>query len=90
MKAKSNLANLLILLILIGIFSLFITGIAFGGSWKWDNPFPTGEDLRDTWMSSGGEVFTVGENGSILHYNGSVWSSMKSGTTETLRGVWGS
>ncbi len=28
--------------------------------------------------------------GTILHYNGSTWSAMTSGTINTLRGVWGS
>ena len=45
-------------------------------------------------MVSGGvpasDVFAVGDGGTILHYNGSTWSSMTSGTTNYLRGVWGS
>jgi len=32
----------------------------------------------------------VGESGTILHYDGSSWTSMESGTTDTLRDVCGS
>ena len=35
-------------------------------------------------------MFAVGWNGTILHYDGSVWSAMSSGTINTLYGVWGS
>jgi hypothetical protein len=38
-------------------------------------------------------VFAVGDDGTIMHYNGSVWSSMPnpvSGTTIHLYGIWGS
>ena len=37
----------------------------------------------------GADVFIVGENGVILHYNGTAWSTMTSPTTLTLQGVWG-
>ena len=47
-----------------------------------------GERIRGIWGSSASDVFAVGR--SILHYNGSTWSSMSGGTTKTLYGVWGS
>jgi hypothetical protein len=34
-------------------------------------------------------VWAVGTIGTILHYNGTTWSSVSSGTTQSLRGVWG-
>ena len=34
-------------------------------------------------------IFTVGTNGTILHYDGSTWAEMETGTTESLRDVWG-
>jgi hypothetical protein len=42
------------------------------------------------WGSSGSDVFAVGHFGAIVHYDGSSWSTMTSGTTESLYGVWGS
>ncbi len=52
------------------------------------------ERLSISWISggtSGSDVFVVGRKGGIiLHYSGSAWASMTSGTTEWLYGVWGS
>jgi len=59
-------------------------------SWKWQNPLPQGNLLRGVWGSSNNDVFAVGNNGTILHYNGSMWSSINSGTTNYLAAVWGS
>jgi len=52
--------------------------------------------LRGVWGTSSSDVFAVGKNRewgvgegkdhSILHYNGSAWSNMSSGTTEALWG----
>ena len=47
-------------------------------------------NLTGVWGTSGTDVFAVGAGGTILHYNGTSWSSMTSGTTNTLSGVWGS
>jgi hypothetical protein len=63
---------------------------AQGGGWEWMNPLPTGDPLYGVWGSSGSDVFAVGELGTILHYDGTAWSTMSSGTTEQLYGVWGS
>jgi len=51
---------------------------------------PTTDDLRGVWGSSSSDVFAVGYDGTIAHYNGSAWSSQTSSTTNDLRGVWGS
>jgi hypothetical protein len=51
---------------------------------------PTAENLRDVFGFSTGEVFAVGNNGTILRFDGSAWSAMASGTTANLVGVWGS
>ncbi len=48
------------------------------------------EFLKGVWGSSATDVFAVGENGMILHYEGVEWTKMKSPTTEHLYGVWGS
>lgn len=36
------------------------------------------------------DIFAVGEEGSILHFDGAQWERMSSGTTRTLTDVWGS
>jgi hypothetical protein len=57
--------------------------------WVWRNPLPQGHDLYAVWGSGSSDVFAVGQAGTILHYDGSTWSPMDSGTTADLHGVWG-
>jgi hypothetical protein len=58
-----------------------------GTQWQRDE----GEKIQfyGIWGSSGSDVFVVGTNGSIRHYEGSTWSPMSSGTTNRLNSVWG-
>jgi hypothetical protein len=42
------------------------------------------------WGSSGSDVFAVGWDGLIIHYDGATWSPMDSGVSESLHGMWGS
>jgi|GEM_PF-1983603 len=42
------------------------------------------------WGAFAGDVFAVGDYGTIAHYNGTSWSAMTSATGNNLRGVWGS
>jgi len=58
--------------------------------WTWQNSLPQGDGLAGVWGSSGSDVFAVGWDGTILHYDGSSWSSMSSGTSNGLAEVWGS
>ena len=46
-------------------------------------------NLRGVWGSDSDDVYAVGHGGTILHYNGTSWSSQTSGTTNNLYGVWG-
>jgi Big-like domain-containing protein len=45
--------------------------------------------LRAVWGASGSDVFAVGSAGVIVHWNGSGWSTMASGTHADLFDVWG-
>lgn len=46
--------------------------------------------LYGVWSNSDDDVFAVGWEGTILHYDGNGWEAMNSGTTRGLYGVWGS
>ena len=46
--------------------------------------------FRDIWGTSASDVFVVGNWGTILHYDGTTWSEMSSGTKTVLQSVWGS
>ena len=63
-----------------------------GSSWSQMNA-GTVEALWDVWGTSPSNVFAVGSNKTILHYDGSQWTSMQSNITfpspVTLLAVWG-
>jgi hypothetical protein len=50
----------------------------------------TSRDLLGVWGSASDNVFAVGQQGTILRYDGASWSQMASGTTMDLNAVWGS
>ncbi len=60
------------------------------GRMCWENPLPSGNVPNAVWGSSGRDVWIVGRYGSILHWTGTAWSSVASGTTANLNAVWGS
>jgi hypothetical protein len=45
--------------------------------------------LRAVWGTSPSNVWSVGNGGTIVHYDGQQWSTVASGTTEDLTSVWG-
>ncbi len=47
-------------------------------------------ELDAVWGTSGDDVFAAGSFGKIIHYGGSSWSLMNTGTTKNLCGIWGS
>jgi len=60
-----------------------------GGSWDWLNADSQGRCFYDVWGSSGHDVFAVGADGLIVHFDGSGWTEMASGVADTLRAVSG-
>ena len=62
------------------------------GAWRLesaDGAVPTTENLFAVWGASPTEVFSVGENGTILRYDGTSWLTQASPTMATLRDVTG-
>lgn len=50
----------------------------------------TDENLNGIWGFHSKDIYAVGNEGTILHYDGSGWSEMKCSTDATLNGIWGS
>jgi len=50
----------------------------------------TADDLWDVWGSSATDVWAVGSNGAIVHYDGTRWSRALDSVSYFFRGVWGS
>lgn len=48
-----------------------------------------GQALNAVWGAGASNVFAVGNNGVIIHYDGTVWAAMTSGTTNNLISVFG-
>ncbi|MBF0508317.1 MAG: hypothetical protein HQK57_05250 [Deltaproteobacteria bacterium] len=53
-------------------------------------PGLTASSLAGIWGSSGTDIFAVGTSGTVLHYDGKLWTAMTSNATKTLNAVWGS
>jgi hypothetical protein len=60
------------------------------GQWRWQNPLPQGNTLNGIWGSRADDVWAVGNGGTILHWGGSAWTAVPSGSTAHLRAAWGS
>jgi len=72
------------------VFSFVILSGAHGADWT-SMPTPAGTSfhLNAVWGTSESDVFAVGTNGTILHYDGFEWTAMTSGTTQPLYAIWG-
>ena len=82
-------------LVVLGIVSLAFTGWNFvsaaevcsADNWCWRNPLPQGNSLFSVWGSGSSDAWAVGDGRTILHWDGSAWTSALSGTLDYLRGV---
>lgn len=48
-----------------------------------------GISLNGIWGNSNTDIFVVGDNGCIHHFDGTSWNSMDSGTNESINSIWG-
>jgi len=74
-----------------GIYRYTFLHTTNGGT-NWTNAgsaMSNGQNLNGIWGAAANDIFAVGASGRIMRYNGTSWSAMTSGTTETLYGVWG-
>jgi hypothetical protein len=63
--------------------------ICYPSGFCWDRPRPQGEDLLGVWAAGPNDVWAVGARGTALHFDGHVWSRVRTGTSEKLVAVWG-
>ena len=50
---------------------------------------PFSFSIKKLWGSSIKNIYAVGDNGNIAHYNGTSWSKIESGITTNINDVWG-
>ena len=84
------------------VFAFSATDIWFEGTIHWDGSnytvhmngwplMPNGDNwqVNKMWGSSSNDLYAVGNNGNIAHYNGQSWQKIESRTTVNLYDVWG-
>lgn len=67
-------------------------GVAYSGIWHWDGVRWTLTEtrwtrLRDIGGTAANDIWVVGNGGTILHYDGTQWTQVTSGTTADLVSV---
>lgn len=89
---KKSFFSYMFLLILAWTTSCYADNCSKDDWCKMHNPDLQTSDLRAIWGSSKNDVFAVGFNGTILHYDGSNWSEMGMTSLDAyyLHGIWGS
>ena len=60
------------------------------GDFCWQNPLPQGHTVRALWSATASDQWAVGDQGLIMHWDGTSWAGMPSGLAIGLHGVWGS
>ncbi len=58
-----------------------------GAAWTKVDGLPAG---TSAWGISSNDIYVCGGGGVIVHFNGTAWSPLVSGTTAILDGIWGS
>ena len=82
------MALLTVVLCLIFILSHLLCSIALADSWA-PHESGTSSHLYGAWGDSASNVFACGDNGTILHFDGSQWSRLSPGVGNVLYGIWG-
>jgi hypothetical protein len=79
--------------------------LADGGAYHWDGVSQkvsqsfdrisllggteNGQSVNKLWGTSSSDLYGVGYNGMITHYNGRTWQKIESGTTTNINDIWG-
>jgi hypothetical protein len=62
-------------------------GACSADDWCWSNPLPQGNSIHAL-SGAANDLWGVGDGGTLVHWDGSVWSVAASPTTLTLTSVW--
>jgi hypothetical protein len=56
--------------------------------WCWEEPRPQGNSLHGLGGTGPGDVWAVGEHGTVLHFDGAAWTRHPADTGASLHAVW--
>jgi len=98
---KENNGNLSIIIPVRSIWHVADNNIwlAAGSIYHWDGEIAqlsylrnigTNETVEKLWYNSQNNIYGIGNEGLIVHYNGSSWQKQESGTNVNLTDIWGS
>jgi hypothetical protein len=84
------------------VFAFSTNNVWFEGNIHWDGSrysvhmngwplLPNGDGWRvnKMWGSSSSDLYAVGNNGNIAHWDGRKWTKIESGTTLNINDIWG-
>lgn len=80
------------LVLKLAVFAGFLLSISIAKAekgWVWELPTPQGNTLNATWGADSTSVYAVGDNGTIMKFDGLEWT-IQNPTTAQLNGLWGS
>ena len=60
-----------------------------GGCVKWSRETPLQLAGMNDLTTVGGDLYAVGDNGQVVHYDGQKWTHMATGTDKNLNAIWG-
>lgn len=75
--------------LLIFLAMLWASSAVAAGDWQRLYPWYPTNGYNDIYVVASNDVFAVGDNGLIRHYDGSDWSDMTSPVSVSLKSVWG-
>ncbi len=57
--------------------------------WSWQNPLPQGNDLEAVWGRAANDVYAIGGQQTLMHWNGADWSVAARPTSMPITDMWG-
>ena len=76
-------------LVMIMLMALLVSVQAAEAGWTNVTPANSTKTLYGIWGTSPSNIYALGQDGAILHYDGTAWTAETSGTTEKLNAIWG-
>lgn len=58
--------------------------------WCWTHPYPQGNALRAAWRAGAKDVWFGGTVGTLIHWDGAVFSATRLGVSDAIESMWGS
>ena len=78
--------------ILANLFLLAMAATALAlppNDWTWQNPLPQGNDLEAVWGRAANDVYAIGGQQTLMHWNGADWSVAARPTSMPITDMWG-